>query len=208
MLNLRWEGERRRDSATPRTAATSPRARRGRETPKAGLRDAHRTSSWHRPEAGRVTRGGGERAWLEITDRESGATLVTQSWDTGRDVQDRGSELGGGARPRPRARAVSVAAGVRGPMQGAAGRREDPKFSGEGSARQGGGAAPWDRRTGPRGRFLCLFLFVFLMIREIGARLRVDGEDELIGRKEHPGSDVPEQVRGAGCHTQARGRHG
>lgn len=101
-----------------------------------------------------------------------------------------------------------MAAGVRGPMQGAAGRREDPKFSEEGSARQGGGAALWDRRTGPRGRFLCLFLFVFLMIREIGARLRVDGEDELIGRKEHPGSDVPEQVRGAGCHTQARGRHG
>lgn len=160
MLNLRWEGERRRDSATPRTAATSPRARRGRETPTARLRDAHRTSSWRRPDAGRVTRGGGERAWLEITDRESGATLVTQSWDTGRDVQDRGSELGGGARPRPRARAVSwplgSAAQCRGPRGGGRTR------SSQGRAPRGR-AGVQHRGTGERDRegvfFVCFCLF-------------------------------------------------
>lgn len=106
----------------------------------------------------------------------------------------------------PKPRAVSVAAGVRGPTQGDMERRQDQKFSEEGSVREGGSEAAAGQENGiKRGRFFC---FCFLMLREIGACLPVDGEDGLIRRKEHPGSYVPERVGGAGCHSQVRGRHG
>lgn len=96
-----------------------------------------------------------------------------------------------------------MAAGVCGPTQGDVEWREDQKFSEEGSMRGGGSEAAAGQENGiKRG----LFFPFFFMIREIGSCLHVDGEDKLIRRKEHPGSYVPEQVIGAGCHTQVRGR--
>lgn len=58
----------------------------------------------------------------------------------------------------PKPRTVSVAAGVRGPTQGDVERREDQKFSEEGSMRGGGSEAAAGQENGiKRGLFFLFF---------------------------------------------------